>query len=84
MTQKIAVAVVHGVGSQKADFAKAFATRLKDRFADEIRGPSAMTRKRRSRSAVSIGPGSSPLNARPRSDGSNAQRAACAEASPDA
>lgn len=37
-TQKIAVAVVHGVGSQKEDFAKAFAERLRDRFADEIRG----------------------------------------------
>lgn len=37
MTQKIAVAVVHGVGSQRADFAKAFATRLKARFADELR-----------------------------------------------
>lgn len=36
MTQKIAVAVVHGVGSQKADFAKAFAARLKNRFAAEI------------------------------------------------
>ncbi len=38
MTQKIAVAVVHGVGSQKADFAKTFTARLKKRFADEIVG----------------------------------------------
>lgn len=35
---KIAVAVVHGVGSQKATFAKAFTTRLKARFADELAG----------------------------------------------
>lgn len=38
MSQKVAVAVVHGVGSQKADFAKAFAARVKARFADEIKG----------------------------------------------
>lgn len=37
-TQKIAVAVVHGVGSQKADFANAFEDRLKARFAEEIDG----------------------------------------------
>jgi hypothetical protein len=37
---KLAVAVVHGVGSQKADFAKAFASSLKQRFATEIQGMS--------------------------------------------
>jgi hypothetical protein len=37
-TQKIAVAVVHGVGSQKPEFAKAFADRLRARFAAEIAG----------------------------------------------
>jgi hypothetical protein len=36
MTQKIAVAVVHGVGSQKADFAKRLAEELKQRFAHEL------------------------------------------------
>lgn len=36
MTQKIAVAVVHGVGSQKVTFAKRFAEALKRRFADEL------------------------------------------------
>jgi hypothetical protein len=37
-TQKLAVAVVHGVGSQKEDFAKAFAERLRATFAAEIEG----------------------------------------------
>ena len=43
MTQKIAVAVVHGVGSQKETFAKQFAKALKHRFAHEVGGvvPSA-------------------------------------------
>jgi hypothetical protein len=35
-TQKIAVAVVHGVGSQKPEFAKGFAERLRARFAADI------------------------------------------------
>ena len=35
-TQKIAVAVIHGVGSQKAAFAKDFARRVRERFAREI------------------------------------------------
>jgi hypothetical protein len=38
MTQKIAVAVVHGVGSQKADFAKRLAEDIKHRFAHEVGG----------------------------------------------
>lgn len=38
MTQRIAVAVVHGVGSHKADFAKALAARVRKQFATDIRG----------------------------------------------
>src|SRR5947209_1273651 len=40
-TRKIAVAVVHGVGSQKADFAKGFAARIRTRFAGQISGETA-------------------------------------------
>ncbi len=38
MTQKLAVAIVHGVGSQKATFAKQLAEALKHRFGHELGG----------------------------------------------
>ena len=37
MTQKLAVAVIHGVGGQDRDFAQGIIKELKDRFADGIR-----------------------------------------------
>src|ERR1051325_11911959 len=40
-TKKIAVAVVHGVGSQKAYFSQALAARIRAEFADAIRDLSA-------------------------------------------
>lgn len=38
MTQKVAVAVVHGVGKQDKDFSKEMTEKLKERFVDEIGG----------------------------------------------
>jgi hypothetical protein len=41
MTRKLAVAIVHGVGKQKKEFAKALGGTLKQKFAKAIGGPGA-------------------------------------------
>ena len=39
MSERIAVAVVHGIGAQGPDFAEPVITELTDRLVDDLRGP---------------------------------------------